>query len=202
MCQWYYRDLQSRKIGPLSDQEFEERVAEGAIQPKTRVWRSGLADWTTYEALLAHEARCQAESAGPTVSVAPLSSSRSTFFVLGASAVHQRPRGSCIATPVATPRGLGTLAFDKCPVRRENVTAQLLRREDRLRDAKGVHSDWITKFLIRCALLAGLLVLGRVILIELSHKSESSSRRPTVEPPRASIAGAPSDIKVVPLAGR
>lgn len=241
MHQWYYRDPQSRKIGPLSEQEFEERVVAGEIQPKTRVWRSGLADWTTYEALLAHEASCQEQTSGPTESVAPQSSSCCTQVALGASATNHPPSGSCIATPSATPRGVMAPTFEKCPGCNEEVPAHLFRevgkrrvcgfcvqkqdiktKRDKLRDAKGVDSNWIGKFLVRCALIAGVFVFGRVVLFELKHGSESPSLLPTVEsspastfapaPPEAPEAGKPAapqadvalppDIELVAPAGQ
>ena len=214
MHQWYYRDPQSRKIGPLSDHEFEERVHRGEIQPNTRVWRSGLADWTTYEALLAHATSCYEEASGPTASCAPQSSSQSTIVALGASATNHPPRGSCIATPSATPRGIMAPAFEKCRGCGEEVASHLFceagrrricgfcvqkqevkARRDKLRGARGVDANWIGKFLVRCALIAGVFVFGRVVLFELRH---GGSTRPHLLPaieapsPNTPISSAPS----------
>ncbi|MGB8169456.1 MAG: DUF4339 domain-containing protein [Chthoniobacteraceae bacterium] len=242
MNQWYYRDPQNRKIGPLSDQEFEERVSDGEVQPTTRVWRSGLADWTTYEALLAHEANCLTMTTGPTESAAPQSSSYSTQIALGTSATNHPPTGSSIGSPSATPHGLPAPVFEQCAGCREQVPSNLFReigrrrlcgfclqkreitaRRDKLRDAKGVDANWIGKFLVRCALIAGLFVLSRVVLFELKHAGDSPSLLPTVESPstfqphssappeipqtakptapRENVA-LPPDIDLVPTAGR
>jgi hypothetical protein len=93
-------------------------------------------------------------------------------------------------------------AFEKCPDCREDVATHLFKevgrrricgfcvqknqlkaQRDKLREAKGVDSNWIGKFLVRCALIAGVFVLGRVILFELKHTGESVSTLPTVEDP-------------------
>jgi hypothetical protein len=86
-----------------------------------------------------------------------------------------------------------------------------------------VDANWIGKFLVRCALIAGVFVFGRVILFELKHGSESPSLLPTVEapspltplasaPPTVPPSGErpaprgdvalPPDIDLVPTAGR
>lgn len=202
MNQWYYRDPQNRKIGPLSDQEFEERVSEGEVEPQTRVWRSGLADWTTYEALLAHEANCLELATGPSESAAPQSRSYSTQVALGASATNRPPTRACTVTPSATPHGLRAPMFEKCPGCHEEVPSQLIpelgprrlcgfclqkadaaARRNKLREAKGVDSNWLGKFLVRCALIAAAFVLVRVVFFEMSHQPESASLLPTVEVP-------------------
>jgi hypothetical protein len=215
MNEWYYRDSKNRKVGPLSDEEFEQCVTDGEIHARTRVWRSGLADWTTYEALLAHDASCAAVATGPTESVAPHSSSYCTQVALGASATSRPPNGACTATPSATPHSLLAPAFEKCPGCGEEVPSHLVRefgqrrscgfcvqkqeakaRRDKLRDAKGVDSNWIGKFLLRCALIAGVFVLGRVVLFELRHVSDSPSLLPTIEAPSAfpALASAPREV--------
>lgn len=199
MNQWYYRDPQNRKIGPLSDEEFEERVCEGDVEPQTRVWRSGLADWTTYEALLAYEANCLELATGPAESTAPRSSSHSTQVSLGTSAIHRPPTRSCTVTPAATPHGLRAPTFEKCPDCREEVPSHLLReigarrlcgfclqkadvdsRRNRLREARGVDFNWLGKFFVRCALIAAAFVLVRVLLFEMGQPKDDVSTLPTV----------------------
>ena len=200
MTEWYYRDQKSRKIGPLSTEEFDELVAQGEVLPQTRVWRSGLTDWTTYGALLTHEAHCLAAASGPAACAAPESSSYSTLIALGASAVSRRPTRSGIHTPVATDLGVPRTTFERCPECREDVASHLFKevgrrrvcgfcaqqkrlqaQRDRLREAKGVDSNWIGKFLVRCALIASAFVLGRVILFELRNLAHGDSALPAVE---------------------
>ncbi|WOO42181.1 RDD family protein [Rubellicoccus peritrichatus] len=41
---WYYA-LNDQQIGPVSDSDFANLVANGTIQSETRVWREGMADW-------------------------------------------------------------------------------------------------------------------------------------------------------------
>lgn len=53
--QWYFREESNQKIGPLSPEEFEQRVASGEVEGHTPVWCSGLIDWTTYDAVLAYQ---------------------------------------------------------------------------------------------------------------------------------------------------
>jgi hypothetical protein len=214
MTEWYYRDPQSRKVGPLTDDEFEAHVAAGDIRPETRVWRSGLADWTTYAALLAHEAHCLAAASGPAASSAPESSSYSTLIALGASKTNRPPHGAGSATPVATDPGYARSSFEKCPECREEVAAHLFKesgrrrvcgfclvksetkaRRDRLREARGVDSNWIGKFLVRCALIAAVFVLARVILFELKNAGDSVSTLPAVEDasgPMPTLTSAPA----------
>jgi hypothetical protein len=108
--------------------------------------------------------------------------------------------------------------FEKCPGCREEVPSHLVRevgqrrlcgfcvqkadvkaRRDKLREAKGVDANWIGKFLVRCALIAGVFVLGRVILFELRHGTVSPSLLPTVESPSSfpTPASAPSEVPEV-----
>ncbi len=211
MNQWYYRDPQNRKIGPLSDQEFEERVIEGEVQAKTRVWRSGLTDWTTYEALLAYEECCLEPASGPSERAAPQSSSFCTQIAVGVSPANHPPTRRGTVTPSATPHGLRAPSGEKCQDCREEVPSHLIREIGRrrlcgfciqkqendawrakLRAARGADSDWLGKFLVRCALIAGAFVLGRVILFELSH-SKSPSLLPTPELPASFTSLPPAE---------
>jgi uncharacterized RDD family membrane protein YckC len=41
---WYYVE-QGQQAGPLSDEQFDEMVRAGKIQPDTLVWREGMAGW-------------------------------------------------------------------------------------------------------------------------------------------------------------
>ena len=44
---WYYvRDRQ--RFGPISDDEFQRMVGQGAITPDTLVWHRGMQDWQRY----------------------------------------------------------------------------------------------------------------------------------------------------------
>jgi hypothetical protein len=217
MHHWYYRDPQSRKIGPLSEDEFEERVADGEIQPTTRVWHPGLADWTTYEALLAQEAGGRLATTGPATSFAPVSSSYRTLIALGSSAVHRPPTRSCIVTPAATPRGLRVPCFDLCQSCGEEVPAHLIRivgqrrlcgfcsrkaaaqaRRERLRAARREDANWIGRLLVHGAIIAALFTVGRVVVSELHHGPAAVSAPPVV----AASSGLPANIPLRPTAAR
>src|SRR5437868_11778858 len=41
---WYYSDAGQQK-GPVTDDQFEQLVRDGAIQSATLVWREGMTDW-------------------------------------------------------------------------------------------------------------------------------------------------------------
>jgi uncharacterized RDD family membrane protein YckC len=44
---WFYVE-QGKQIGPVNDEQFNEMVRAGKIQPDTLVWREGMADWIPY----------------------------------------------------------------------------------------------------------------------------------------------------------
>lgn len=43
---WYYAE-QGKQVGPVSEEQFDEMVRGGKIQPDTLVWREGMAAWAT-----------------------------------------------------------------------------------------------------------------------------------------------------------
>jgi hypothetical protein len=197
MRQWYYRDPQCRKIGPLSDDEFEECVADGEIQPATRVWRSGLADWTTYAALLAHEANCVHGGRGPTIHAAPWSRSYTTSIACGASVVSYRLRRCSTITPVSTPREMPPRTFEPCPDCGVEVPSQLFRQVDgrwicgfcllkhevnahrvRSRETRAAEAGRLGKLLVTCALAVAALLVGRILLFESHHAAPAPARLP------------------------
>ena len=45
---WYYAAENKTQVGPLSDQEFESKVAQGTITPDTLVWNETMSDWLPY----------------------------------------------------------------------------------------------------------------------------------------------------------
>ncbi len=45
--EWYYED-KGQQAGPVSDDEFQNLVNAGTIQPSTLVWNSTMADWEEY----------------------------------------------------------------------------------------------------------------------------------------------------------
>ncbi|MEW6267057.1 MAG: RDD family protein [Thermodesulfobacteriota bacterium] len=55
---WYYA-LESRKIGPLSEEEFQNLVQSGVVGAGTLVWREGLKDWREYGLIQAGAAGVQ-----------------------------------------------------------------------------------------------------------------------------------------------
>jgi uncharacterized RDD family membrane protein YckC len=63
---WYYA-VEDRQIGPVSELQFTELVASGAIQPGTLVWREGLASWQPYGSI---QEAGRAAAAGVDVSTA------------------------------------------------------------------------------------------------------------------------------------
>jgi len=56
---WYYVE-QGQQAGPVNDEQFEELVRAGKIQPDTLVWREGMAAWQAYR-----EAKSSAPASGP-----------------------------------------------------------------------------------------------------------------------------------------
>jgi hypothetical protein len=194
MTQWYYRDLQSKKIGPLSTEEFKGCIAEGAILPATRVWRSGLIDWTTYEALLAHDANCGVAT-GPQSCNAPHSSSRSLASLPGTSALHHRDDDGGAATPASTPPQCAAPQFEPCHGCGEELPSHLFAEfESRrlcggcvgkakasavrevLREAKGPDANWLIKHLALLVLAAGLIVAVRIGFMELGGAAATATK--------------------------
>jgi uncharacterized RDD family membrane protein YckC len=44
---WYYAE-QGKQAGPVNEEQFDEMVRVGKIQPDTLIWREGMAAWTSY----------------------------------------------------------------------------------------------------------------------------------------------------------
>ncbi len=217
MTEWYYRDTQSRKIGPLSTDEFEERVTQGEIQAQTRVWRSGLHDWTTYAALLARESQFLATASGPTASTAPQSSSFTTHFALGASATHRPPSEFGNATPASSLQSTPAPAFELCPGCEEEMPSALFRilgsrricgscvhhaqfkaGRNRHREVRGADANWLGRYFVRLALLAGAFLAIRILFQEMVgiHPATAITR-----PAPEDHSARPSDLGIVPEAG-
>ena len=55
MAQYFCKVRNGPDLGPLSTDEFQQRLEAGEIQDETMVWRSGMGDWSTYRALCAAE---------------------------------------------------------------------------------------------------------------------------------------------------
>jgi len=51
MVQYHFRTSAGPSLGPIEAEEFQQRQEAGEIRDETMVWRSGLAEWTTYAAL-------------------------------------------------------------------------------------------------------------------------------------------------------
>ena len=217
MTEWYYRDTQSRKIGPLSTDEFEERVTQGEIQAHTRVWRSGLQDWTTYAALLARESHCLASASGPAASTAPQSSSFTTHVALGASATHRPPSEIGNATPASSLQSTTAAAFELCPGCAEEMPSALFRilgsrricgscihhaqfkaGRNRRREVRGADANWLGRYFVRLALLAGAFMAIRILFLEMGgiHPATASTR-----PAPADHSAPPSDLGIGPEPG-
>jgi hypothetical protein len=62
-------------------------------------------------------------------------------------------------------------------------------KRDLLCNAKGVDAHWFAKFILRCALIAGVFVFGRVIFFEVRHAFDGPSVLPTVEAPTKAAPG-------------
>jgi uncharacterized RDD family membrane protein YckC len=50
--QWYYAAGGQRQ-GPVSEDDFQKLARDGVIKPDTLVWKSGMADWRPYAAVVA-----------------------------------------------------------------------------------------------------------------------------------------------------
>jgi uncharacterized RDD family membrane protein YckC len=44
----YYVVKDGQRVGPLSDEEFQNRILSGEIGPDTLIWQAGMADWKRY----------------------------------------------------------------------------------------------------------------------------------------------------------
>jgi hypothetical protein len=91
MVQYFCQVCNGPNLGPLSTEEFQQRLEAGEIQDETMVWRSGMGDWSTYRAL------CAAEKG-----VAPASPQ--------ASATPASPRKASPATTAPKPKFLACSA--------------------------------------------------------------------------------------------
>lgn len=106
MTEWFYRDPQWHKVGPLTDAEFAVCVSLGEVRPATPVWRSGLTDWTTYAALLAREDGPMRQSSSRVSARAPVNSSYRTMISLGLSRTHQTPALARVTSSRCMPYGM------------------------------------------------------------------------------------------------
>lgn len=194
MTEWYYRDSECQKIGPLSTAEFDVHVAIGEVRPQTQVWRSGLGTWTTYAALLAHEAHCPCATSGPSAGIAPESSSYCTFIALGASAANRRPAGPAATTPAMNPPAGPPSPGGKCPGCQRASGSRGLRgvvcgdcfrdrERKRLLREKRAGSGRFGKLLVRGLLIAAAFMAARAVFSELRQALLArEGMRPAPEP--------------------
>ena len=188
MTQWYFQDADSTRVGPLSDEEFHERLAGGAVVEKTRVWRSGLTDWTTYGALRAYDEQRQNPQPAP-----PPPSEGST------------PTSSESNAPVE---------FSKCAGCAEQWPAHLLKEVEKrqlcgrcildeekrawrrtLSKAKGPGNSWIWKHLAICALLAIIVMVVRLAIGSTIREGRKAMREVSKSEHRKNLRFAPRDSK-------
>jgi len=45
----YYMVKDGQRVGPMSDEEFQNKVLSGEIGPGTLIWQPGMADWIRYD---------------------------------------------------------------------------------------------------------------------------------------------------------
>jgi hypothetical protein len=57
MVQYFFKVRNAPDLGPMGADEFQQRLAAGEIKDGTMVWRSGMANWSTYADLCAAETR-------------------------------------------------------------------------------------------------------------------------------------------------
>ena len=55
MVQYFCKVRNGPDLGPMSTDEFQQRLEAGEIKDETMVWHSGMGDWSTYRALCAAE---------------------------------------------------------------------------------------------------------------------------------------------------
>ena len=48
MNEWYYAN-NNENLGPVSEEEMQELIQSGVIQPNTLVWTEGMKDWISME---------------------------------------------------------------------------------------------------------------------------------------------------------
>jgi hypothetical protein len=171
MNDWYYRDLQCCEVGPLTSAEFAVCVSMGEILPETRVWRPGLAEWTTYAALLAEMDAPTAESSSPASHRSPPSSTYQTLIALGISRVHQGPFSSGLRTSPCTLRGVTEPDFD---FGRDEVRERPAARRAPRGWGAG-DSIWLGRQFVRMALTGAVFVLVHTFL---EHRAAHSLQVP------------------------
>ena len=173
MKQWYFRDATQQKIGPLTPEEFEQRVAAGEVTGPTRVWCSGMIDWAAYESVLAHQ-----RTVPPPLPVAA-------------------PEPGPVALPAAAPAPVaaGGVTFEDCPQCRERLPSHLFRelagrricgncfrethaqkQRAKLRLATGVDSNWFLKHLAKVAVVGLLIGFARIGITYMQIQSKQAMR--------------------------
>jgi|GEM_PF-6053596 len=163
MIDWYYRDPQSCKVGPLTKAEFDVCVVVGEIRPETCVWRSGLREWKTYAELLAQEDEGCAAQTSRQSARAPWSSSYRTLIAMGISPESRQPARSRVTTSGCTPHGVeepqwAERAVECAPAER-GLSSVILDRE-------GADRIWLGRQFVRIALAGAVFVLVHYLWVE------------------------------------
>ena len=68
---WYYEE-DGIQVGPLTEEEFEQKVMSGLVNPQTLVWNDSLGQWQPYSTVMVSAAVSSTKS---------LFSMRSKFFL-------------------------------------------------------------------------------------------------------------------------
>ncbi|MEA3209324.1 MAG: domain 2 [Chthoniobacter sp.] len=202
IIEWYYRDSKSQKVGPLSSEDFEEKVFAGEIKGTTRVWRSGLQDWTTYAALLGEDS---GEESSPVSSAGTeLTEGHSPASFAAEEAASQTTHHESTSAPDAAQE----VIFETCAECHEKMPGYLFAtfgkrrvcgvcgRKLRLKaqtekwaEAKGVDSNWLVKHILRVAICALILAAIRIVVLEMgTHGAQPSDSLPVPEQFPSSVA--------------
>ena len=95
----YYVVKDGQRVGPLSDEEFQNRLLSGEVGPDTLIWQPGMADWKRY-----------AEHAGLEAPPAPAPVTESATYLTGPTGVCAECRNTFVQDELVSIAGASVCA--------------------------------------------------------------------------------------------
>ncbi len=170
MVQYYFRNAEGAKIGPVGAEEFQQLRDAGDIEDRTMVWHSGMIDWEPYVAVQARQELAKTPQPRPHRTAAPATAPATPSAAGG-------PRLACGTCGQDWPEALLSMESGRPMCGNCQRLKKEKEQSGRMSNAAGV-GGW-GAWLIKCA--CGLVVISALIFLRLhlleGEKAEKAAQK-------------------------